>query len=137
VKIKSHYYVWFFLTSWVILWIFFQTRPYTILKKGKESQSLLKASTQLDRKRIIAGETFMDFIEFCQQRLPSKSRYRVVGLDWTKIEYRWLQYYLYPHFDTDPHDYLLVYNMSSYSRKGYSLFARINSDYFILKRDTL
>jgi hypothetical protein len=121
------------LGLWIPIWIFFLISP--ILKNPgqlKVMMRLLQSDIE-GRRAIVYGPEFYRFLQFCREKLPTGSTFRLVGVDYAAIEKVRAFYHLYPCLVSENPDYILVYNMPRYQQAGADLFAVLDPTHFILK----
>ena len=117
---------------WIILWINFILRD--LFKKGLfyDYAALIKRDAE-GRRSYVYGDYLYAFLRLSKQKLPAGSTYSFIDGKEYSIDYRRSAYYLYPLLQSDKPDYILVYN-TAYQKKGYTLFAELDSNRYILKR---
>ncbi len=117
---------------WIILWVNFILRD--LFKKGYfyDYMALIKRDTE-GKRSYVYGDYLYPLLKFSKQKLPGGSTYRFIDDEKYSINYRRAVYYLHPLLQSDKPDYILVYN-STYRKKGYTIFAELDSNRYILKR---
>ena len=117
---------------WIILWVNFILRD--LFRKGYfcDYMALIKRDTE-GKTSYVYGDYLYPLLKFSKQKLPVGSTYRFIDDEEYSINYRRAAYYLYPLLQSDKPDYILVYN-TIYRKRGYTIFAELDSNRYILKR---
>lgn len=117
---------------WIILWVNFILRD--LFGKGYfcDYMALIKRDTE-GKTSYVYGDYLYPLLKFSKQKLPVGSTYKFIDDEEYSINYRRAVYYLYPLLQSDKPNYILVYN-TSYRKKGYTIFAELDSNRYILKR---
>ena len=115
--------MWLFLLFWPgsrnrTLW-----KEYAVLVKGDAEQ----------RRALIYGPDFVEFLDFCKHQLPAGSTFHLAGVDYKDIARVRAFYYLYPCLDSDSPQYTLVFRISGYEVAGSSTYAALDASRYILK----
>lgn len=121
------------LAIWVIIWILFLIRPYFKKNLLKEYSVLLRSSTE-EKRACVFGQRLYGFVKFCNASLPPSSSYEIIGLEEHPLDRRRMVYCLYPNAEKEPHEFLLVYGIKDYYRKGYSSYKSMASEQYILRK---
>jgi hypothetical protein len=121
------------LAVWIIIWVLFLIRP--LFKKGMigDYRGLLGLTSE-GKRAYVTGPTLYEFIMDCKRSIPEPSSYGVAGIEKDSLEHRRVRYYLYPDVEKKDPDFLLVYGMKDYDRKGYEIFKVMGPDRYILGR---
>ncbi len=117
---------------WIVLWVNFILRD--LFRKGYfyDYMALIKRGAE-GKRSYVYGDYLYPLLRLSKQKLPFGSTYRFIDDEEYSINYRRAVYYLYPLLQSDKPDYILVYN-STYRKKGYTIFAELDSNRYILKR---
>ena len=121
------------LIIWVILWVNFIARD--LFRKGyiRDYRALIKRDAE-GKRSYTYGDRFYEFLKFAKSTIQGKSDYEFVGVDDGSLASRRGIYYLYPCLKKEGPEYLLVYNVPGYRRDGFSLYAKLDNERFILKK---
>ena len=125
--------------AWIALWINFVARD--LVKKGDWHDYLMLLGKNAEYKRSYTyGDDFYAFLRFAKYLIPPEAKYEFVGLanpfgGDPILDYRRGVYYLYPLLESNDPDYVLVYKLPDYERKGFNLYAGFNEGSFILKKE--
>jgi hypothetical protein len=123
----------FILVLWIPLWIFFLVWP---LRKNPSRRvnafTLIRADTEA-RRAGAYGEEFHAFLQFCKDRLPAGSTFRLVGIDYASIDKVRAFYFLYPSLVAEQAQFILVYQTPGYREDNTHPYAFLNPGSFILR----
>jgi hypothetical protein len=122
------------LSLWIPVWIFYWIWP--VVKKPERLRTTVALLREdADGRRAIAfGENFYRFLQFCKQKLPAHSAFRLVGVDDASIDRVRAIYYLYPCVASSSPEYILVYENATYREENADLHALLTPTQFILKK---
>ena len=121
------------LALWIPVWFFFLVWP---LRRDPSrllnAFSLIRADTEA-RRAGAYGEEFHAFLNFCKDRLPAGSTFRLVGIDYASIDKVRAFYFLYPSLVTEHAEFILVYKTPGYRENNTHPYASLNPSSFILR----
>ena len=118
---------------WVTLWVLFIARE--LFRKGYYYDYKVLSSRSLEGKRsYVTGDRLYEFLIFSKDQLPYHSSFGLVGVKEDSIDRRRASYYLYPHMERDDPEFLLVYEAIMANRAGYTRFAELDSERYILRK---
>lgn len=118
---------------WVLLWFFFACRQFWLRPSFLNYYYHMVLADAEGRRAMTYGPEFYRFLHFCNESLPPRSRFQLIGPpDWSIDRVR-AHYYLYPHRLSDDPDYLLVYKTPLFRPNGSVLLAALDQESFILK----
>jgi hypothetical protein len=121
------------LALWLPVWVFFLIWP---LRKDPSrvvrAFSLIGAGAEA-RRASAYGEEFHAFLQFCKQRLPAGSTFRLVGIDYASIDKVRAFYFLYPCLVAEQAQFILVYRTPGYREDNTHPCDHLNSGSFILR----
>jgi hypothetical protein len=132
-KIKNKIFT-AFLAAWVIIWISFNAREIFV-KGGLDDYRNLLSRTFEGKRSYVTGDRFYEFLVFCNERLPAGASYEMAGIEDQSHDRRRASYYLYPHMEKKGAEYLLVYGLPDAPKGGYGIFAGLDRDRYILKKN--
>jgi hypothetical protein len=121
------------LKTWLIVWAFFLVRPFLLNKSSLEDYLELAKSDFEARRRMAYGTDFYRFLNFCKDRVPVDSTFRLVGLQKESVDRVRANYYLYPRLSSEKPDYILVYKAPWFRQKNAIPFASLDQESFILR----
>ena len=120
---------------WVILWVNFMMRDLIKARRFSDYKNLI-ARSGIDAKRSYTfGDRFYEFLKFCDSKVPKGSSYALAGIPDGAIELRRASYYLYPDLESANPEYVFVYGVSGFNKKGYTKFQSLDPERYILKRE--
>lgn len=128
-----------FFIVWVILCISFITRELFRKRYFYDYKILLSRSLE-GKRSYVTGDTFYEFLTFCNDKLPKGTKYDLAGISGGEdiingsIEKRRAVYYLYPNMPDKKADFILIYGKQGVSKAGYSIFAELDDKRYILKK---
>lgn len=130
--LRSKYLTIAVLAVWTMIWIGFFARG---MAKGKAEEYKALFGKTIDEKRaFVFGRGFYEFMKFCGDALPAGSRYHLEGNMPNDLAQGAMRYFLHPVLPSkDKPDYILCYD-TDYAKSGFSVFARLDSRRYILKR---
>jgi hypothetical protein len=123
------------LQVWVIVWVLFLVRPFSLHKSSLLEYLELAKGDFETRRRIAYGTDFCRFLNFCKARIPGDSRFQLVGFERESVDRVRAYYYLYPRLSSQKPDYILVYKAPWFRQKNTIPFAAFDSDSFILRNE--
>ena len=121
------------LAAWVILWAIFLIRPFFKKDLMRDYSSLSRLSAE-GKRAYVTGPKLYEFIRVCNQSMPRPSSYKVIGIEKDSLEHRRIRYYLYPNFEKEDPEFLLVYETKNYEREGYKISKVLDLDRYILRK---
>lgn len=114
---------------WLFYWIWPVAKNPARLRT---TLALLQGSVE-DRRAVAYGSDLHQFLQFCKEKLPPGSTFRLVGIDDASIEKVRAFYFLFPCLVSKQAEYILVYNNPTYREGDARLFAALNPSRFILR----
>ena len=118
---------------WIALWISFIARE--LFAKGNIRDYRVLLSRSLEGKRYyVVGDKLYEFIAFCKKTVPIGSAYHLIGIEDGAVDKIRAIYYLYPNVKRDEPEYIFVYDKPAVKKAGYSLFAKLDDNRYILKK---
>lgn len=124
----------FFLVLWVVLWIWFNIRPFLKKDLSCKYKKLIAATSYEEKKKIITGSQLYEFILFVEKELPQQATYQMVGLEGSIHSAR-VVYFLYPRIVKKNPEYLIYYNERSFFSENYSPYKKLDDHRFIMRKN--
>lgn len=118
---------------WIILWVFFNVREVFLKSNLHDYKMLLSASLE-EKRAYVTGNRLYEFLVFCNSKLPPEAAYRWLKTDKEELARRKATYYLYPHLEAEDAPFLLIYDNGDVLKNGYSLFAALDNNRYILEK---
>jgi hypothetical protein len=118
---------------WISIWLFLFCRQYLFNPSFLTRYYHLALADAEGRREMSYGSEFYRYLRFCEESLPARSRFQLIGPpDWSLDRVR-AHYYLYPHRLSDDPDFLLVYKTPLFRQSETVLYASLDKESFILK----
>jgi len=122
------------LVVWTVLWVSFTVRE--LFRKGYYYDYKELMRRDLDGKRAyVTGDSFYQFIAFCNKKLPAGVPYSWRGVEDGSLAKRMATYYLYPHLEAEGAPFILAYNIRTAHENGQVLCARLDDTRAIFMRE--
>ncbi|MDD3296593.1 MAG: hypothetical protein PHU64_04445 [Candidatus Omnitrophica bacterium] len=119
---------------WLIIWGWFFLRQFRIDEHLFPTYKKLFSSGNEERRRLVFGENFYDFMKFSKHSIPSGSAYEIVGLEADSVDLVRLVYFMYPCLRSSEPEYILVYEQPGFDDKELGFHSLFDGKSFILKR---
>ena len=122
----------YILIAWSVVWLFFFVRE--LVKDEAKLYASLIGRPPEERRAVVVGREFYEFILFCREHIPPGSSFDVEASYDASLDYFWFPYHMYPVLkDMDGPDYIACYKRD-FQRPGYEAAASMGSGKYILKR---
>ncbi|MBU0571246.1 MAG: hypothetical protein KJ995_04945 [Candidatus Omnitrophica bacterium] len=124
------------LIVWTAIWLFF------LVREDKDGQYRvlgdLYRSNDETKVKVVYGNDFYDFLEFCRDNIPAGATYEIYGFEKYSIDEVRARYLLFPaRVDTKNPDFKIKYGGNAEVPSGYSEFKSYNKGkrgYLYLRR---
>ena len=126
----------FFLNSilavWVALWLAFFIRG--LVKTEFKEYSDLWGKTLEEKRAIVTGREFYEFIKFCETAMPPDADFKLVAQYDRDMDYFRFPYYVYPMMrNLYCSEYIVCYK-TRFEKRGYERIASLSGHKYILRR---
>ena len=123
------------MAIWIIIWLLFFVRGF-IRVDYKIFKGTLGSSVD-DKTAFSMTKDLYAFILYAKKKLPDDASYEFVynNLLLDPVENVRMIYYLYPRITKDNPQYVVVFEMPSYKKFGFTLSERFSEGSFILKKN--
>ena len=118
---------------WVVLWIFLLMRE-VFVKDGLHVYKTLACRSLEGKRAYVTGDSFYEFLVFCNDKLPEGAAYRWTKTDKPDHSRRRSTYYLYPHLEAEDAEFILVFNEPFSIRSDYEIFSKLDDTRYISKK---
>ncbi|MFA6078199.1 MAG: hypothetical protein WC779_00410 [Candidatus Omnitrophota bacterium] len=119
---------------WIALWVMFGVRELFIKGAAKEYGKLFFRSLE-GKHSYLTGDKLYELITAANKKMPPNATYKLIGVEKDSIEVRRVAYYLYPHFETDDADFLIIYDSrGDVVYEGYDIVESLDSARCVMKK---
>ena len=119
---------------WFILWANFIARD--LYKKGYFTDyNILARSNSEEKHAYTYGRDFYELLKFAKNAIPENASYDFTGVKDFSVESRRGIYYMYPLLRNKNPDFLLVYDTRGFEKDGFRIYAELDDERFILKKE--